>query len=329
MLATQKKIVVTGSLGFIGSCLVSKLNTLGYTNLVLVDEFDCIDARQKNLSGKSYTETLAIFDFPEWLNDPEHKVDFVFHIGANSSTVENRKEIFDTYNEMYSRRLFTICAERQIPFVYTSSAATYGDGMLGYSDDHELIPTLRPLNLYGTSKANVDTWILQQKEKPPLWVGLKPFNVYGPNEYHKGRMASTIFHFFNQIQKTGEVNLFRSHRPEYEDGAQQRDFIYVKDLVTLYTHFLSDNSVSGIYNAGTGKSRPFIDIAKIIFKILDKPEKINFIDIPADIREKYQYFTEADTKKIRDIAGYTAPMMTLEEGVTDYVQNYLRTEAYL
>lgn len=325
---TNRSIVVTGARGFIGSCLVSKLNKLGYKNIIIVDDFSDSDLRDKNLEDKTFSKKIEIFEFPKWLEEHATEVDFIFHVGANSSTVEFRKEIFDQYNEDYTKKLFALCTINQIPLVFTSSAATYGDGSLGYSDAHELIPALKPLNAYGASKANVDTWVLEQAETPPLWVSLKPFNVYGPNEYHKGRMASTILHFFNQIQESGQINLFRSHRPEYEDGGQRRDFIYVYDLVNIFVHFLSDDAVSGIYNGGTGTARTFLDIAKTVFSVLGREEKINFIDIPLDIRDKYQYFTEADMSKLRTVAKYSTPTMSLEEGINDYITNYLSSGSY-
>lgn len=328
MSSEQKTIVITGAYGFIGSCLVATLNERGYTNLILVDDVPIGDTRQKNIEGKQFLNHVSLFEFPQWLQQNAETVNFVFHIGANSSTVENRKEIFDQYNLEYSKQIFRVCTEKQIPLVYTSSAATYGDGSLGYSDSHECIPQLKPLNLYGASKADFDSWVLNQVKKPPLWVGLKPFNVYGPNEYHKGRMASTVFHFFNQIQKNGEVNLFKSHKPAYADGGQRRDFIYVKDLVSLYMHFLTENAVSGIYNAGTGKARSFHDLVKIVFAVLGSQEKINFIDIPLDIRDRYQYYTEADMTKMYTIAKYPAPLMSLEEGIKDYITLHLLPGTY-
>jgi ADP-L-glycero-D-manno-heptose 6-epimerase len=217
--------------------------------------------------------------------------------------------------------------EYGIPLVYASSAATYGLGENGYSDDHEIIEKLKPLNPYGESKNEFDKWAVGQERKPYFWAGLKFFNVYGPNEYHKGRMASVIFHAFNQIEESGGVKLFRSHNPEYLDGEQLRDFIYVKDVVDVCLFLMLNRDHSGLYNLGTGKARTFLDLAKATFRALGKEPSIEFIDTPADIRDKYQYFTEADMGKLRSI-GYDRPFTSLEDGVKDYVQNYLRSKAY-
>lgn len=325
---SQKKIIITGALGFIGSCLVSKLNSIGYTNLVLVDDFSRPGEKFNNIEGKIYLDKVGIFELPVWIKDHSGEIEFIFHIGGNSSTVETNKDIFDRYNTEYTRDLWNLCTALSIPFVYTSSAATYGDGSLGYSDNHDLIPLLKPLNLYGESKALFDTWAIKQENTPPLWAGLKPFNVYGPNEYHKGRMASVIMHFYNQIKDNGQITLFRSHRPEYVDGGQMRDFIYVKDLLDIYVHFLNPNITSGLYNAGTGQARTYLDLARTIFKILNKEENVTFIDTPLDIREKYQYFTEADTKKLREVALYNKKMTSLEDGIEDYI-GYLKFHKYL
>lgn len=223
-----------------------------------------------------------------------------------------------------------MCAEFGVPLIYASSAATYGDGNLGYDDNHSLVEKLQPLNPYGRSKNEVDKWVLAQEKQPPFWAGLKFFNVYGPNEYHKGRMASVIFHSYNQINATGKVRLFRSHRPDFKDGQQLRDFIYVKDIAGVIwfminqqtCHSETHNITSGLYNLGTGKARSFYDLAANTFKAMGRNVDIEFIDIPEDIRDKYQYFTEANMKKLRD-AGYDKEFTTLEEGVSDYVKNYL------
>ena len=218
--------------------------------------------------------------------------------------------------------MWTICSSFQIPLIYASSAATYGMGEYGYIDDHKIIEQLKPLNPYGESKNNFDKWALQQPLQPPFWAGLKFFNVYGPNEYHKSRMASVIFHTFNQVNKNGNVKLFRSHNPDFKDGMQLRDFVYVKDLVNVIRFLMENKPLSGIYNLGTGKARAFLDLAKATFKAMNVFENIDFIDTPEDIRDKYQYFTEAKMEKLRS-AGYNQAFYTLEEGVTDYVKNYL------
>jgi ADP-L-glycero-D-manno-heptose 6-epimerase len=212
--------------------------------------------------------------------------------------------------------------------VYASSGATYGEGDLGYSDDHELPFKLKPLNPYGESKNDFDKWALSQEKKPYFWAGLKFFNVYGPNEYHKGRMASVVFHAFNQIQASGGMKLFRSHRPDFKDGEQLRDFVYVKDVCSVCLFLMEHRSNSGIYNLGSGKARTFLDLARATFKALGKEEKIEFVDTPADIRDKYQYFTEARMEKLRSI-GYDKPFTSLEEGVEDYVGNFLLGKDHL
>jgi ADP-L-glycero-D-manno-heptose 6-epimerase len=261
-------------------------------------------------------------EFIPWLQANEDQVQFVFHLGARTDTTEFDKAIFDELNLEYSKAIWKICAEVALPLVYASSAATYGDGAFGYDDNHEVIPQLLPLNPYGDSKNDFDKWVLLQEKAPFFWAGLKFFNVYGPNEYHKGRMASVIFHAFEQITKTGGMKLFRSHRPDYTDGGQMRDFVYVKDVVNVCLFLMHHRKNSGIYNLGSGVARPFLDLAKNTFHAMGVTENIDFVDTPIDIREKYQYFTEANMKKLIGI-GYYIPFHTLEEGVHDYVTNYL------
>ncbi|MBL7850964.1 MAG: ADP-glyceromanno-heptose 6-epimerase [Cyclobacteriaceae bacterium] len=314
-------IVVTGAAGFIGSCLVRKLNQENFKAIVAVDSFQD-PVRSKNLEGLFIKEKVAIESFFEWLDANQELVEFVFHIGAITDTSEFDKEKLNRYNTQYTKDLWSRCIRYQIPLVYASSAATYGLGELGYSDDESLIPRLKPLNPYGQSKQDFDVWALQQNEKPFFWAGLKFFNVYGPNEYHKGRMASVIWHAYNQILKTGKMKLFRSHNPDYRDGEQMRDFVYVLDVVDVCYWLMHHRKNSGIYNLGSGKARTFLDLVRAVFKAMGKPEQIEFIDTPVDIRDKYQYFTEASMDKLRSI-GYTKPFHTLEEGATDYVNNYL------
>ncbi len=320
-------IVVTGALGFIGSCLVEKLNAEGHSDIVAVDDFSQTD-KNKNLEGKTLQSKVGRTDFLKWFREFAGEVDFVFHIGARTDTTEFDVQIFNELNLDYTKAIWKICTENNIPLVYASSGATYGMGEHGYSDAHEIVPKLKPLNPYGESKNDFDKWAIRQEEQPPFWAGLKFFNVYGPNEYHKGRMASVIFHAFNQIGQTGGMKLFRSHNPEYTDGGQMRDFIYVKDLVDVCFFLYENRPESALYNLGTGKARTFLDLAKATFSAMDVPENITFIDTPADIRDKYQYFTEADMSKLRK-AGYEKPFHTLEEGVQDYVKNYLAKQQYL
>ena len=319
-------IVVTGAAGFIGSCLVSRLNKSGIYDIVVVDDFSKTE-KAKNLEGKTLISKVGRKDFLSWLKDFGGEVDFIYHIGARTDTTEFDKSIFDELNVNYSKEVWNLCVEYNIPLVYASSAATYGLGEFGYNDDHSIIPSLVPLNPYGDSKNDFDKWVLKQEKTPPFWAGLKFFNVYGPNEYHKGRMASVIFHTFRQINENGGMKLFRSHNPKYTDGGQLRDFIYVKDVVEVCYFLKERRPESGIYNLGTGTARSFIDLAKNTFKSLNLEENISFIDTPIDIRDKYQYFTEANMAKLLD-AGYEGGFHSLEDGVKDYVQNYLIGEKY-
>jgi ADP-L-glycero-D-manno-heptose 6-epimerase len=319
-------IVVTGAAGFIGSCLVSRLNQSGYGNIIVVDDFSKTE-KAHNLEGKSIAAKIGRNDFINWLNDFGAEIEMIFHIGARTDTTEFDKAIFDELNVNYSKSVWNACVKFNIPLVYASSAATYGLGEFGYDDDHDLIENLKPLNPYGDSKNDFDKWVLTQQQTPPFWAGLKFFNVYGPNEYHKGRMASVIFHAFNQIKQHGEMKLFRSHNPNYTDGGQKRDFIYVKDLVEVCFFLMEQKPMSGIYNLGSGKARTFLDLAKNTFKAMGEVEHICFVDTPIDIRDKYQYFTEANMTKLLH-AGYTGGFHSLEQGVEDYVQNYLSKGAY-
>jgi ADP-L-glycero-D-manno-heptose 6-epimerase len=319
-------LVVTGAAGFIGSCLVSRLNSEGEDQLVLVDDFSH-ESKAPNLEGKKFLQRIHRDDFAGWFREHARQVKAVFHIGARTDTTEFDKTIFDRLNVDFSKMIWAICTERQVPLIYASSAATYGLGEFGYNDDHAVVEKLKPLNPYGDSKNEFDKWVLQQEQSPPQWYGLKFFNVYGPNEYHKGRMASVIFHAFNQISANGSMKLFRSHNPDYTDGGQLRDFVYVKDLVDVIWFLYTKYPSSGIYNLGTGKARTFLDLARSTFRAMGKEEAISFIDTPADIRDKYQYFTEANMKKLR-AAGYDKPFTSLEEGVTDYVQRYLTGHRY-
>ena len=319
-------IVVTGAAGFIGSCLISHLNQAGYNNIVAVDDFSKTE-KDDNLVGTMLTAKIGRKDFIKWLEDFGTEVSFIFHIGARTDTTEFNKEIFDELNLNYTKDVWNACVRYNIPLVYASSAATYGLGEYGYKDDHSLIPNLKPLNPYGDSKNDFDKWALVQEEEPPFWAGLKFFNVYGPNEYHKGRMASVIFHAFNQINATGGMKLFRSHNPDYTDGGQLRDFVYVKDVVNVCMYLMTNSPDSGIYNLGSGKARTFLDLTKATFKAMGKEENISFIDTPEDIRDKYQYFTEADMSKLIE-SGYNQKFYSLEEGVEDYVKNYLSEHNY-
>lgn len=320
-------IVVTGAAGFIGSCLIEKLNSGQYYDVIAVDDFS--DAQKnKNLSGKRITARVERKDFFTWLKENHRLVQFVFHLGARTDTTEFDKNIFDELNLNYSKEVWSLCVEFGLPLVYASSAATYGLGESGFSDNEEHIQDLKPLNPYGESKNEFDKWVLLQKRKPYFWTGLKFFNVYGPNEYHKGRMASVVFHTFNSVKETGKMKLFRSHNPEYKDGEQLRDFIYVKDVCDVCFYFMLNRKHNGIYNLGTGKARSFLHLAKAVFKAMNIPENIDFIDTPEDIRDKYQYFTQAEMNKLRT-TGYDKQFTLLEDGISDYVKNYLASQKYL
>jgi len=320
------KIVVTGAAGFIGSCLAGKLNNKGFTNIVLMDDF-ARPEKAANYSRKAYLELVNRDEFPAWLEKNATETDIVFHLGARTDTTEQDRSVFNRLNLDYSKKVWNACSRYNIRLIYASSAATYGIGENGYSDDHSLIGKLKPLNAYGDSKNDFDRWALDQPETPPFWAGMKFFNVYGPNEYHKGRMASVVFHAFNQIRSTGMVKLFRSHNPEYKDGAQLRDFIFIRDVVDVLFYFMIRGTSSGIYNLGTGKARTFLDLARSVFRAMDLPEKIVFVDTPVDIRDKYQYFTEAKMDKLRS-AGYDSPFYTLEEGIEEYVVEFLLNNRY-
>ncbi|MEO8146102.1 MAG: ADP-glyceromanno-heptose 6-epimerase [Bacteroidia bacterium] len=314
-------IIVTGAAGFIGSCLVSKLNNEGYNNLLISDDFSN-EEKDKNLDSKKFSQKVHRDDLMNFIKENHNSIEFIFHIGARTDTTEFDMEIFNKLNLHYTQALWKLCVAFQIPLVYASSAATYGAGEFGYDDNEQLIPKLKPLNPYGDSKNDFDKWALLQKEQPPFWAGLKFFNVYGPNEYHKGRMASVIWHSFNQIKKSGRVKLFKSHRAEYKDGMQLRDFVYVKDVCDVCIFLIKNKPKSSIYNLGTGTARAFLDLATGTFNAMKVPVTIDWIDIPKDIRDKYQYFTEAKMEKLRS-AGYTEKFYSLEEGINDYVQNYL------
>ena len=316
-------IIVTGAVGFIGSCLVGKLNNKGYKEIIIVDDFSRPD-KNDNIIHKAFREKIHRDIFFDWLKDYHEDVEFIFHIGARTDTTEFDKSVFDRLNLNYSKAVWKACTEYGIPLIYASSAATYGMGELGYYDRHDIVERLKPLNPYGESKNEFDKWALKQHDSPPYWAGMKFFNVYGPNEYHKGRMASVIFHAYNQIRDTGKVRLFKSHNPDYEDGMQVRDFIYVKDVVDVLFFLMKRGKGSGIFNLGTGRARTFLDLAKAVFKSADITENIEFIDTPVDIRDKYQYFTEAEMSKLL-AAGYVFQFYSLEEGIEEYVQEFLTT----
>src|SRR5690554_2637595 len=320
-----KMIVITGAAGFIGTYLAGKLNQAGYTDLILVDRFDD-PLKDLNLYNKKYKAFIDRDMFFLWLIQNATEVDFIFHLGARTDTIGIEPDLYQQLNLIYTQRLWNICAEIQVPLLYASLAATYGNGESGFSDAHINLPNLRPLNLYGWSKHEFDVWALKQVRTPPFWAGLKFFNVYGPNEYHKGRMASVILHAFQTIMKDGSMQLFKSHHKDYKDGEQSRDFIFVDDIADVMMFFMNNKKNSGIYNVGTGHARTFLDLTNAVFKSIKIDPKISFVDTPVELRGRYQYFTEADIDKLREI-GYTKDFTNLEEGVEMYVGKYLKSQS--
>ncbi|NND32900.1 MAG: ADP-glyceromanno-heptose 6-epimerase [Saprospiraceae bacterium] len=314
-------IVVTGAAGFIGSCLLGRLNQDGLEAILAVDDFSRSD-KIPNLEDKRLAGLVHRNDFHAWLEKNHRRVGHIFHLGARTDTTEFDTSIFDDLNLDYSKRVWRAASRYEIPLTYASSAATYGDGSLGYDDDHDIVQHLKPLNPYGISKNDFDQWALKQEKTPPYWQGLKFFNVYGPNEYHKGRMASVVLHAAHQIQTTGCMELFRSHKKDIDDGHQSRDFIYVNDVVDVCIFCMLKRPVSGLYNTGTGKARTFLDLVTATFAAMGREPQIEFIDTPMDIRNNYQYFTQAKMTKLRE-AGFKRPFTELEEGIQEYVQTCL------
>ena len=319
-------IVITGAAGFIGSYLAGYLNQQGREDLLLVDDFSRID-KQNNYVSKKFHSLIDREQFFDFLSKNASEIEFIFHLGARTDTTEKDESIFNKLNLDYSKQVWNFCVENQCPLVYASSAATYGLGEWGFDDSDTTSLKLKPLNPYGDSKQRFDLWVLEQKNQPPFWAGLKFFNVFGPNEYHKGRMASVPFHIFNTLKAGNPVKLFRSHKPGIKDGEQQRDFIYVKDLAKVCLFLFQNRKHSGIYNLGSGKARTFFDLAQACFSSLNLEPTIAFIDTPEDIRETYQYFTQADMSKLRQI-GYTDQFTSLEDGILDYYRFYLSVGNY-
>jgi ADP-L-glycero-D-manno-heptose 6-epimerase len=320
-------IVVTGAAGFIGSAIVWRLNNLGNSNIILADDLGT-DEKWKNLTPLKYQDFFLKEDFITRLESkPGIGISAIIHMGANSATTEKDADHLIKNNFEYTKRLAQYCEKNNVRFIYASSAATYGDGSLGFDDSMEMSEKLLPLNMYGYSKNMFDVWSIRHGLYDKI-VGLKYFNVYGPNEYHKGDMRSVVHKAFEQIKDHGSVKLFKSHRPDYEDGEQKRDFLYVKDAVDMTLFFLNNPDKNGIYNVGTGNARSWNDLVTAIFNAMEKPVNIEYIDMPEHLKEKYQYYTEANNFKIIN-AGYTLPIRSLEEGVTEYVQNYLMKGKYL
>ena len=314
-------IVITGAAGFIGSAMLARLNAEGYRHLVLVDDFSRKD-KHRNFVGKHYRELVDRAQFFDWLVHKQDRIECIVHLGARTDTTETDVALFNRLNLDYSKRVWDYCTQWQIPFIYASSAATYGGGEHGFNDDHAGIDKLQPLNAYGWSKQQFDLWVLKQQKSPLFWAGLKFFNVYGPNEYHKGRMASVVVHAFNQIRQNGELKLFQSHHPDYRDGEQQRDFVYVKDVTDAILFLMEHRPQSAIYNLGSGQARTFNALGEAVFQAMGKAPNIRYIPTPEDIREKYQYYTEAEVLKLKN-AGWHGAQYSLKEGVADYVKKYL------
>jgi ADP-L-glycero-D-manno-heptose 6-epimerase len=313
-------ILITGAAGFIASQMAKLLNQKGFKQLYLVDDYSRED-KKENFISLQYIELIDREHIQSFF-ERNIQIDIVIHLGARTDTTEMDYSIHEHLNLNYSKIMWEYCTKNNVPIIYASSAATYGNGEFGYDDNHEVIEKLVPLNPYGVSKNEFDKFAIKETTTPPNWYGLKFFNVYGPNENHKGRMASVVYHAFHQIKKTGSLKLFRSHNPNYLDGEQMRDFIYVFDLVNVIFWLMKEKPSSGIYNLGSGKAETFLELGNAVFKALELEPKIDFIDTPEDIREKYQYFTEANMQKLIK-SGYTDIFKNIEEGAIDYVKNYL------
>jgi ADP-L-glycero-D-manno-heptose 6-epimerase len=306
---------------------LGELQQRGYGELVAVDNFN--DSQKfSNLEGKNLHLRIDRSEFLNWLEINGDKVQFVFHIGARTRTNEFDWNVLNELNVNYSKSVWNLCTQHSIPLVYASSAATYGNGEQGFSDDPTKIMSLKPMNPYGESKQIFDLWMLNQTETPPFWAGFKFFNVFGPNEYHKGRMASVVFHAYNQIQEKGQVSLFKSYKPEYPDGAQKRDFVYVKDVINVLIFEMETRKNSGLFNLGSGQSHTFLELANAVYEALGIDPNISYIDMPEDIRDNYQYFTEADESRLIQ-SGYHLGFTEFKVAVFDYVQNYLQTKTYM
>ncbi len=317
-------IVVTGAAGFIGSALLAELSHLGYGELVAVDDFSSAEKR-RNWEHLPLKQQVERSEFVSWLAENGREVQFVFHLGARTKTNEFDEAVLETLNWGFSQSVWNLCVEHSIPLVYASSAATYGDGSQGFGDQPEKLAALQPMNPYGRSKQKFDLWVQDQVKAehcPPYWAGFKFFNVFGPGEYHKGRMASVVFHGFHQALSQGYINLFKSYKDGCADGQQERDFVSIFDVLKVLIQAMENRRNSGIYNLGTGQARSFYDLAMAVFQALGREADIRFVDMPEDIRGNYQYFTQADTDRLLK-AGYIQVFSTLEEDVARYVQQYL------
>lgn len=322
-------IVVTGAAGFIGSALIAALNRKGLTDILAVDALDS-SAKWKNFYGLSFADYLDKDDFLAGLQENQswtRSIEGIIHMGACSSTTEQDAAFMIKNNFEYSKQIALWCAQHKKKLLYASSAATYGNGAQGFSDDHAKINTLRPLNIYGYSKHLFDSWALQ-KGFLSQCVGVKYFNVFGPNEYHKGEMRSMVLKAYYQIREHKKIRLFKSHRTDYKDGEQKRDFVYIKDAVQMTLFLWEQKQASGLYNIGSGNASTWNMLAAAVFKALQLPVQIEYIDMPGSVKDQYQYYTRADMAKVRD-AGYRVPLMPLDDSISDYVQNYLMKDRYL
>jgi ADP-L-glycero-D-manno-heptose 6-epimerase len=318
-------IVVTGAAGFIGSCLTTELVRSNYAEVIAVDDFSH-EEKKGNLSDLAGLTKIERNKFFKWIKKNHTRIQFIFHLGARTNTAEFDRNLLNALNTEYSKTVWQLCSLYSIPLVYASSAATYGLGEKGF-DDRTQPNELKPLNPYGDSKNDFDKWVLKQQDTPPFWMGFKFFNVFGPNEFHKNRMASVVFHAFNQIKTQGKVKLFKSHHPDFKDGEQKRDFIYIKDVLQVLIFAMMHRKDSGIYNLGTGKAGTFLQLATSVFEAMELSPNIEFVPTPEDIRDKYQYYTCADMSKLQQI-GYNKPFYIFEDAVKEYTATYLMKGNY-
>ena len=316
-------IVITGAAGFIGSVIAQAIESNDVDDIVAVDEWGA-DERWRNLSKRRISDFVLKDEFFAWAQKHEHDIKTIIHMGATTDTKFRNVDYLLKNNYGFTKKLWKFCAERDTRFIYASSAATYGNGAFGFSDDDDRLYDYRPLNPYGYSKLIFDRWAFEHPEQPKQHVGLRFFNVYGPNESHKGDMASVIYHGYRQIMETGAIRLFKGDG-RIADGEHKRDFIYVKDIASVVMHFIDDPEISGTFNVGTGIARSFNDLARAVFSALGRTPDIRYIDMPDDLKPNYQAFTQADISKLRSEAGYSLPFTSLEDGAADYVRNYLAT----